>query len=324
MKFNNINKTLSNPLVSVIMPVYNGSRLFNETIQSILNQSYTNFEFIIVDDCSTDNSYEDLQEYAKQDKRIRLYQSPSNFGNPGGTGAYAMELSSKEAKYVLPIDQDDIATKHRLKYSVEFMESHPDVDICGGWQRLFGIKNRISKTDEFDEQIKVRLLTGCPLGHSTTIFRKSFFKKHNLNYKNQWCHDYLLWKEACLDHGAKVHAIQKVLLHYRVHEAQTSANNQPIFDAGKEIRRSQFNMLGITDPDIVDFHEEWRWKRLEHTPTNLKKLQMHLQNIIRCNAKTHIYPHKALIKRLNHLYRKELFRQGKYLTCLQYLTYKQL
>ncbi|MCP4354996.1 MAG: glycosyltransferase family 2 protein [Proteobacteria bacterium] len=297
-------------LISVIMPVYNGSQWFDETIKSILNQSYGNLEFIIVDDCSTDSSYELLEGYVKQDKRIKLFKTPKNFGNPGGTGAFAIDKVSKESKYILPIDQDDIAVLDRVKKSVEFMEENPDIDICGGWQKFFGDKTRVSRADEKDEDIKVRLLTGCPIAHSTAIFRKSFFNKHNFNYQNQWCQDYLMWTRACLDYGAKVHNLQEILLYYRIHSSQVSGNNHSLFKADENIRAYQLKKLGFTDKKDMEFHEKWKKRRLTGTKSDLDGLENHIKKILILNKDKNVYPHETLIKRLNYLYKKELLKHG--------------
>jgi GT2 family glycosyltransferase len=109
-----------------------------------------------------------FKKYAKQDKRIKLFKTPKNYGNPGGPG----QLAIKKSKYILPIDQDDIAVKDILKESIIFMENNPNIDICGGWQQFFGDSKRISKSVEQDEDIKARLLNGCPFGHSTRFCRK--------------------------------------------------------------------------------------------------------------------------------------------------------
>lgn len=312
----------NNPLVSVIMPVHNGSEWFDETIESILNQTYSNFEYIIVDDCSKDNSFELLKKYAEQDKRIKLLQTPKNCGNPGGPAKYAIEHADENSKYYLPIDQDDIAVLDRLEKSVKFMEENPDIDICGGWQKMFGTKSRISKSVEFDEEIKARLLNGCQFGHSTTIFRRSFFDKHNLNYKDQLCQDYTLWVEACFDHGAKVHNMQEVMLYYRVHSKQTSHDNPVLRAASDKVRAYQLKKLGFTDEKEIEFHNKWKRKKLPKDKKVIKQLKEHIKKIISLNESANIYPHKALVKRMNHLYKKELLKRKMLLSLLTYKSFK--
>ncbi len=297
--------------VSVIMPVYNGDKFLEETVQSILSQTYSNFEFIIVDDCSTDNSYKILEKLAQLDNRIRLLKTESNYGNPGGTGAFAIRHVAEDSKYILPMDQDDLAAKKRLELSVDFMENHPDVDICGGWQKLFGAKSRVSKNVASDSEIKARLLTGCPFSHSTTIFRKAFFAKHDLNYKNDFCQDYRLWVEAFLNHNATFANIQQILLYYRVHNGQRSKGNQLIFQASDELRGEQLKKLGVTSQDEIDLHNDWKRKRLKRTPENLMRLKLHFLKILKLNRETKVYPAVALEKRLIHLYRYTLLKSKR-------------
>lgn len=309
---------IKSPLVSVIMPVYNGEKWVDETIGSILNQTYTNFEYIIVDDCSTDGSYKKLEEIAKIDSRIRLFKTSKNFGNPGGSGAYAIGKVSKDSKYILPIDQDDIATPYRIERSVKYMEENPDVDICGGSQRYFGTKNRYIRSRAEKDEIYVGLLTGCQFAHSTTIFRKSFLDKNNLNYKNDWGQDYRLWVEACLEYGANVHNIPDLLLYYRVHDEQNSHDNKELFKIGDNLRAYQLKKLGFEDQSELDFHNDWRGGRLKKSKASLLKIKNHLRKIIKYNESTRLYPHEALVDRMNYLYSKDLFRNKKYIKSLVY------
>lgn len=299
--------------VSVIMPVYNGSAYLSETIESILNQTHTNFEYIIIDDCSTDNSYELLKQWAEKDGRIKFFQTPSNFGNPGGSGAFAMDRVSDSSKYILPIDQDDIAVPKRLEVSIEFMEKNPQIDICGGWQKMFGCKSRVVKKPEHNDEIKSQMLTTCPISHSTTIFRKSFFDKNSLNYQNRTAHDYLLWSQASLEYKAKFHNLQEVLLYYRIHEQQVSHQNTKWDNLIKDVRAYQLKKLGITSQEDIDFHNYWKDIKMKLNASEIVKLKEHFQKIINLNKIAELYPKEGLKKHLTEQYKKTLRKSGKLL-----------
>ncbi len=111
-----------NPLVSVIMPVYNAGNFLMEAIESILNQTYQNFEFIIVDDASTDNSWKIIQKYAKKyPKKIKAFQLKKTL-NRGGDACANFALKKAKGKYIARMDADDIAHPKRLEKEVDFLE----------------------------------------------------------------------------------------------------------------------------------------------------------------------------------------------------------
>ena len=121
------NKT---PLITVFTPNYNREKVIHETIESILNQTYSNFEYIIIDDGSTDNSWDLIQKYANQDERIRAYRNKRNL-KIVKTRNKGFKLSSPNAKYFAIIDSDDVALSKRLEVQVRFLETHPEYGLVG-------------------------------------------------------------------------------------------------------------------------------------------------------------------------------------------------
>lgn len=295
--------------VSVVMPVYNGADHLRETVESILGQSYEHFEFLIADDCSTDNSYEILEEYARQDSRIKLFRTPENFGNPGGTSAFGISHVSKDVKYIVMTDQDDISVKDRLKFQIQFMEQHPIVEMSGGQMKMFGAKSRTTHPPQEDEAIKSRLLTSSPISNPTLIIRKSFLDESSLNYENQTSHDYRLLAEAALEHKACFYNMDTVLLHYRCHDQQTSIQKKnAIRQTSDQVRAWQLQKLGITRQADIDFFNAWKAKETEATDENLKRLKVLFETIIASNLSLQLYPHRELTQRLSYLYKKELLK----------------
>ena len=116
------------------MPVYNAERYLAAAIDSILNQTYTDFEFIIIDDCSTDKSYLILQKYQAKDKRIKLLRNAENYKQ-----AYSRNLGIEQAvgSYIVFMDADDISLPERFTKQLNFMLLHPEVDISGVWYTAY-------------------------------------------------------------------------------------------------------------------------------------------------------------------------------------------
>ena len=140
-----MNKTVSDakvgenatPLISVAMPVYNGERYLAKAIDSILAQTFADFELIIIDDGSTDNSLQVLHEYQKRDARIRLVARENR--NLATTLNDLIDLA--RGKWIARMDQDDIALPHRFERQLQWLEE-TGADICGSWVKFFGTTDR--------------------------------------------------------------------------------------------------------------------------------------------------------------------------------------
>jgi len=201
------------PKVTVLMPVYNGDQYLKEAIDSILGQTFKDFEFLIINDGSTDKSIEIIESY--NDKRIKLIHNEKNMGliytlNKG------LELA--KGKYIARMDADDISLPPRLQKQVDFMDKNKDVGVCGTWIKTFGdnIISRKNKVPSDNEEIGIALLFNCVIMHPTVIMRKSLLDKYNLRYdeKHKDAEDYGLWVR-CI-HNFKLANIPEVLLNYRV------------------------------------------------------------------------------------------------------------
>lgn len=165
------------PLISVVMPVYNSAKYLPLAIESILNQTYTDFELIIIDDGSTDASREIIKKYAQQDRRIKTKRNPSNLGiclslNYG--------LSLAKGKYIARMDSDDWSYPERLGEQLAFMKSHPQVVICGGSievcnKKLAVINRRMYPRS--DKKIREKMLRINPFAHPAVMYRKNFVVK---------------------------------------------------------------------------------------------------------------------------------------------------
>jgi glycosyltransferase involved in cell wall biosynthesis len=229
-------------LVSVILPAYNAGPYIAEAINSILNQTYTNFELIIINDCSTDTTEKEILSIS--DPRIKYIKNTNNSGL-----IYNLNLgfSLAKGKYIVRMDADDISLATRIEEQVNFMDLHSEVGISGSWFQSFGTYNEVSKYEESDDDIKLQMLYHCRFCHPTVIIRKQIVETNNLQYSTAFAHaeDYELW--ARMAFITRFANLQKVLLKYRVHE-----NNVTIKHATTQRQNSDkviqylFDKIGTT------------------------------------------------------------------------------
>jgi glycosyltransferase involved in cell wall biosynthesis len=230
------------PKVSVLMPVYNGERYLREAIESILAQSFGDFEFLIVDDGSSDSSAQIVRSYG--DPRIRLEQNQSNAGliftlNKG--------LRLARGSYVARMDCDDVSLPERLERQVAFLESHPQVGICGSWFRKFGhAKEKTVRWSTDPDGIRCGLLFDAMVGHPTVMLRRELLADVGLFYDPAYqnAEDFELWVRAA--QHCELANLGEVLLRYRVHAAQiTQSQAAGQRDAAGKVRLLQLERLGI-------------------------------------------------------------------------------
>jgi glycosyltransferase involved in cell wall biosynthesis len=207
---------LSNPKITVLMPVYNCELYIREAVDSILNQTFTNFEFLIIDDASTDATVAIIKTY--NDPRIQLIEKPKNSGY---TNSLNYGLSIAKGEYIARMDGDDISLPERFAKQVAFLDANRDAVLCGALYQIIGT-NKICNHPLTHEEIKVKLISGCYIAHPTVMFRKAVFEKNKLEYdpKMEPAEDYDLWSRLVF--LGEVANIGEVLLHYRVHSQQTS------------------------------------------------------------------------------------------------------
>jgi glycosyltransferase involved in cell wall biosynthesis len=218
-----VNK-LEKPIISVIMSVYNTpEKYLRESIESILNQSFRNFEFIIINDGSSKENVNVIKSY--EDKRIKLI---NNTINVGLTKSLNIGISNARGKYIARMDSDDISISNRFEKQLEYMEKNEDVIVLGGFAIELGNNLNLNGNilDDF-EKTKIRLLFyNATFPHATAFIRKEALDKHKLNYDENIlkAQDYALWAD-CLKYG-KIASISEVLILYRIHENQITNKNK--------------------------------------------------------------------------------------------------
>ena len=176
--------------VSVIMAVYNGEKYLNTSIESILNQTLKNFEFIIVDDGSEDKTPEIITGYAKKDRRIRIFRNPINIGL---TKSLNRAIKISKGEFIARIDVDDIALPKRLEIQLNFLLRNPDYAFCGCNGILKQNGQKVLNYFENDEIRKNLIVKNC-FSHPTIFIRKNIFERYGYyNEKYLYAQDYELW-----------------------------------------------------------------------------------------------------------------------------------
>jgi len=231
---------MKTPTISIVMPVYNGEEYLKEAIDSILNQTYTDFEFIILNDGSTDKTEEIILSYG--DPRIVYIKNEQNLQivktlNKG--------ILRAKGKYIARMDADDISLPKRFEKQLHFMEENSNIDICGSWLETFGDYNQIWKPPSQHNKIKVNLLFNSAIMHPTIFAKRTFFSDLKYNESMVGAEDYELWVRSIdMYHFSN---IPFVLLKYRIHSSKTDKNTQ--IDIANLCRKKMLKKCGCSLSD---------------------------------------------------------------------------
>lgn len=229
------------PKISVVMPVYNAEKYLREAIDSILSQTYTDFEFIIIDDGSTDSSPEIVRTY--DDARIRFFQNEHNMG-VAATLNRGLDLATGE--YIARMDSDDISLPERFVKQMEYMDKHPECAVVGTDMEIFGAKRYQFIHSTAPEQLKVDLLFASALGHPTVMMRSSVVGKDGLHYDNSYngIEDYELWVRVAAQH--ELGNLDSILLRYRMHSSQVTKNRADDYlEKHRRLKERQMSALNL-------------------------------------------------------------------------------
>ena len=270
------------------MPVYNGEKYLCEAVNSILAQTFTNFEFLIIDDGSTDRSIEIIGSY--DDSRIRLVCNNQNLGLVA-TLNKGIDLSL--GTYIARMDCDDVSLPTRLEKQVAFMEEHPDAGVCSSWVKVIGdAPHSVWDYPVESEVIKCWLLFESVLPHPSAILRAKTFRESNLYYDAFFRHaeDYELWVRAAKK--MSLMNIGEVLLLYRLHKNNVGfvCSDEKMASASR-IRFVQLLDLGIAPlSDEMDIHQ--KISRWHFSPDKLfvEQVEKWLCKLKEANMAKNIYP----------------------------------
>ena len=171
------------PRISVILPAYNAEKTIIESIDSVLNQTFADFEFIIINDGSTDNTANIIKEYAKEDKRIKFID---NKKNQGIVPVLNQGIDLCRGEYIARMDSDDISLPTRFGKQIEYMEKHAECGVLGTNFQCFGNSSDVVQKPK---RIKIlNIIKGQFVGHPTVMLRKSIIDKYNFRYDVNYKH----------------------------------------------------------------------------------------------------------------------------------------
>lgn len=206
---------MGEPQVTVLMPVYNGEPYLRAAIDSILNQSFTDFEFLIINDGSTDQSLKTIKSC--KDRRIRLVNQRSN---QGLIATLNRGFAVAKGRLIARMDCDDISMPERLSKQVAFMEEHPEVGVCGSWIEYFMGKELVMNFPVSHEEIVQAMPYFNPMAHPTLVIRREVLQTQSVLFDAAYPHveDYELWTR--LAQVTRFANLPEVLLKYRIHPEQ--------------------------------------------------------------------------------------------------------
>lgn len=282
------------PKISVVMPAYNAEKYIGEAIDSILNQTFTDFEFIIINDGSTDRTKEIILEY--DDSRIVLLENEKNSGivvtlNKG--------LDAAKGEYIARMDADDIAVPERLKIQVEYMDKHLEVGVLGAGIRIFGDDiepyDRVFTTNP--EQLKSELIFNSCVAHPTVMIRKAVLDSEHFRYDKNYAgaEDYVLWWG--LSQKAKIATVPDILHHYRIHR------NQITQDKSEKYQKMMYELMKCRLHDMqVEVSEDEKQalfmycigKFQEYSVRSIRNFLDVLSKILLVNKQMHMFQKKPL------------------------------
>ena len=210
------------PTVSILMPIYKTAPYLREAMDSILSQIFSDYELIILNDCSPDNADEILDTYS--DSRIVRYKGEKNVGL---SNILNVGIGMARGKYIARMDSDDVSLPDRLRIQVDYMEAHPDIDLVSVGMQLFGAKEDVWIRETNPEKVKINALFHSPILHASSVWRRERFEENGLRFRQEMVpsEDYDLWTRALVK-GLKLVNLPQVLYKYRIHSAQATTNTE--------------------------------------------------------------------------------------------------
>lgn len=295
------------PVVTILMPTYNSEAYIAESVMSVLEQSYEDFEFLVINEFGSDDDTIAILNMF-EDERIRIIQNTKKLGL-----ADSLNLGIKEArgKYIARLDADDLCAPDRLQLQIDFMEKNPDYGVCGGWQHHFGVKTDfVHKPPTTHEELKAHFMFRCELCHSTLMLRKSSFIDNNLFYdKNYAAEDYELWTRAV--HIIKFANIPQVLGEYRIGENNITLSKmgELHYESGEIAARNISLHLNVNVPEShIKYFGNWynEFNNIKNRNEYINEMQVErkiLADIWSSNERLHVYDSTDLLYVLNQRWR---------------------
>jgi glycosyltransferase involved in cell wall biosynthesis len=302
----------SSPLVSVLMPVYNGEKYLREAIDSILNQTFTDFEFLIINDGSTDDTENIILSYT--DARIRYLKNKENLKliatlNKG--------LDLAQGKYIARMDADDISLPKRLEQQVDFMEKNPNIGLLGSWVRNFGEGNDYDITFNIGHRnIRFELFFHNYFHHPSVMLRTEILRKYNLYFPRVLhAEDYALWIN--LSNYTEFEILPAILLYYRSHGDNISELYKDFQKKQtSDCRKMQLTSLGMEINQLIfDTYEDFIDSGKIKNTDQFSNLIYFIESITKTNNEKKVVDPELLFNyyrnRINEFVEQNCWQMGK-------------
>lgn len=301
----------TNPLVTVFMAAFNNGEYLKLAIDSILRQTYTHFELIIVNDGSADNSDEIITTY--HDERIIYIRNETNLGIVRSRN---LGLNRMKGQYLAVLDSDDVALPDRLEKQVAFMEDNPDYGLCGTYFSVINANGEIIKTINFPQD-NIDILAYLHLGncfcHSSVMVRSSLIKKHRYSSDNILGEDYHLFLDLLGE--TKFSNLPFIGCYYRVHKKNVSYQmNAEMYSSIRAINRSNLSTLKIPFTDRqLDIHSHFLIFDADYFKDNdkFKELEAWVKNLIATTQSHPLLNRPVIFKFLLHRWFVICYKKGK-------------
>lgn len=211
------------PILSVLMPVFNSELFLAEAIESILNQTFKDFEFLILDDASTDRSFEIIKDFENKDSRIKVYQNEKNLGVVESRNKL---INLSKGKYIAWLDSDDIALPNRFEKQIKFLEDHPEIGLVGAYPVI--IDENSKKTGKWwfetdPQKLKIELFFHSPFLSSSIVIRKSALPQNYYDSRFPVAEDFDLYSK--ISENSDIANIPEILVKYRINSKGLSKSN---------------------------------------------------------------------------------------------------
>ena len=246
------------PNLTVFIPVYNASPWIQESIESVLAQTYRDFELLVIDDGSTDDTADKVR--AIQDSRIRLELNGTNRGI-AATRNRALELTS--STWLACLDADDLAVPRRLEIQMAYLTKHPNTVVLGGLGDYFGDMVGRANYPVGADAVRNRLPFDNPFMQNTVVLNATWLKERGIRYnaEAQYCEDFDLWAQVAESGGLMLN-LPEVLVQYRIHAASTSRSKRQLQEQmANRIRRRLLSSLSVDLADAeLDFLDTYQFE----------------------------------------------------------------
>lgn len=289
---------IDNPKVTVFIPAYNREKYIGDAIESILAQTFTNYEILLIDDGSKDGTVEKMRSYA--DPRIRTIINEKNLGIPKTRNK---GIEQARGEYIAMLDSDDRAYPTRLEKQVDFLEAHQDYAQVGSWCRMMNEQGqplkKIKRQPILPDDVDVQLLFRCSLSNRSIMARTKILREYG--YRNDYprCQDYDLHMRLAKKY--KLGNLPECLVYGRIHDHQITSQTEELGNEKKrEIIRNQLTALGVTftEADLGPHLMLSRMRKCHFTPDRdyLQWAENWLLKLQQANLHTRRYSERAIAR----------------------------